>query len=300
MSIPFVHDFDAPYGQCQVISPRVKRVLADNPSPFSYTGTGSFILGTGPFAILDPGPNDPAHIAAIINALDDGECSAILVTHTHLDHSPAAKPLADKLNVPIYAFGPHGMGKQRALEGEDVEAGADNDFTPTDILKDGDQLCFGDATLTAIHTPGHTSNHVCFHLEEENTCFTGDHIMGWSTTIISPPDGDMADYMASLKKVRDLNPALLRPIHGPAIENPVAFINALIEHREVREEKIYQAVVDGCHTIEQIVPRVYHDIDTSLYPAAARSTLAHIIHLIDQNKIITKDDIGLQAHYIKT
>lgn len=298
MAIPFIHDFQAPYGLAQEISPLVRRVLAQNPSPFTYTGTGSFIIGRDIVAIIDPGPSDDAHIDALLKAIDGEELAAILVTHTHLDHSPAATVLHQKTGAPIYAFGPHGIGQQRALEGEDVEAGADKDFQPTNQLKDGDSLMIGDLELTAIHTPGHTSNHLCFYLPAENTLFTGDHIMGWSTTIISPPDGDMAAYLTSLEKLKQLGVACLRPIHGPAIESPNAFIDALIQHRHEREAKIYTAIKAGHKKVWDILPIVYHDIDENLYPAAARSTLSHILHLIDQEKVVAQGDISLETTYI--
>lgn len=297
MDIPYLIDFEPNTGSAQAVSPLIQRVVAPNAGPFTAWGTGSYIVGRDTVAVIDPGPARDDHLAALTVALEGRTVSHILVTHTHLDHSPLASILAAQTGAPVLAYGPHGAGREAGLAGEQVEAGADMDFTPDIRLADG-ELVEGDGwTLEAIHTPGHTSNHLCFALREEQALFTGDHIMGWSTTIISPPDGDMAQYMASLDKVKARGEKRLIPCHGPVIDDPEAFIAALIAHRQAREAKILAAVRDGMEAVEPIVARVYTDVAQDLHAAAARSTLAHLIHLVDQGLVVANDGLGLDALY---
>lgn len=297
MDIPYLIDFEPNTGNAQAVSPLIQRVVAPNAGPFTAWGTGSYIVGADTVAVIDPGPLRDDHLAALTTALEGKTVSHILVTHTHLDHSPLAGILAEQTGAPVLAFGPHGSGREAGLAGEQVEAGADMDFAPDIRLADG-ELVEGDGwTIEAVHTPGHTSNHLCFALREEQALFTGDHIMGWSTTIISPPDGDMARYMASLDKVLARGEKRLIPCHGPVIDDPEAFIGALINHRQAREAKILTAVRDGIKAVEPIVASVYTDVAKELHPAAARSTLAHLIHLIDQGLVEANGDAGLDSHY---
>jgi glyoxylase-like metal-dependent hydrolase (beta-lactamase superfamily II) len=297
MAIPYLIDFEPQHGSAQIVSPLVRRVVAPNQGPFTAWGTGSYIIGADSVAVIDPGPERDDHLAALIAALTGKTVSHILVTHTHLDHSPLARALADETGAPVLAFGPHGSGREAGLAGEPVEAGADLDFAPDHRLADG-ELVEGDGwTIEAVHTPGHTSNHLCFALREEQALFTGDHIMGWSTSIISPPDGDMAKYMASLDKLLARGEKRLIPCHGPVIEDPQTFIRALIAHRQAREAKILAALQDGVAAVEAIVARVYTDVAAELHPAAARSTLAHLIHLIDQGLVCADGENGLSALY---
>lgn len=297
MDIPYLIDFEPDYGAVQTVSPLVQRVVAPNAGPFTAWGTGSFIVGTDRVAVIDPGPLRDDHLAALTAALEGRTVSHILVTHTHLDHSPLARRLAEQTGAPVLAFGPHGSGREAGLAGEQVEAGADMDFAPDIRLADG-ALVEGEGwSIEAVHTPGHTSNHLCFALREEQALFTGDHVMGWSTTIISPPDGDMAAYMISLEKLLARGDKRLIPCHGPVIEDPAPFLRALIAHRKAREAKILQAVQDGIEAVDAIVARVYTDVAKALHPAAARSTLAHLIHLIDQGLVATDSDAGLDSRY---
>ena len=231
--IPFVRDLEVTYGRVERISPLIRRVVARNPSPFTYTGTGTYIVGHGEVAVIDPGPLQDDHVAALLAALAGERVSHILVTHTHSDHSPAATPLKDATGAPTYGFGPHGSG--RPDPDVRVEEYGDRAFRPDHQLRDGAAIMGEGWRLEALHTPGHTSNHLCFALAQERALFSGDHVMGWSTSVISPPDGDMQAYMRSLKRLLERDDAIYRPTHGPPITEPRRHVEALIAHREKRE-----------------------------------------------------------------
>lgn len=283
MAIPFVRDFDFEYGKLTQLSPLIQRVIADNPGPFTYTGTGVYIIGTDEVAIIDPGPLTPAHIKAVDKALEGRRLTHVFVTHHHIDHSPMALPLAQKHGCKVY-----GYGRQIQLpDGGDVrlEAGDDLNFKPDIEINDGDIFKGKDWTLEAIHTPGHTSNHMCYALHEENTLFSGDHIMGWSTSVVSPPDGSMGDYLASLKRVKVRHFSCIRPTHGPAIKEVDSFIQAYIDHRHHRDRQIMDALATGLTNIKDIVKHIYTDVDPRLHPAAAHSVLAHIIHMYETDRV---------------
>ncbi len=294
MAIPFNRDFDVPYGANIQVSPLIHRVLAPNPGPFTFKGTGVYIVGHDDVAVIDPGPDLPDHVEALKRALDGKRVSHILVTHTHSDHSPAAKPLKEWSGAKTYAFGPHGSGK--AEDGVKVEEGGDMGFMPDVRVRDGDTIEGTHFTIDCVYTPGHTSNHMCFALRDEEALFTGDHVMGWSTTVVTPPDGDMAAYMASLKKLRARNDAVLWPTHGDAIRDPKPFLDAYIEHRLAREAQILDALGHGVDSIPEIVARLYIDVDKRLHPAAARSVLAHLIQLTDEGRVIASGN-GAAARY---
>lgn len=282
----FKQDFSANYGAAEKMSDRITRVLCENPSPYTYTGTGTYIVGAGDtVAVIDPGPRMQTHLHSLMRVLDGKSVSHILVTHTHADHSPLAKPLADETGAKIYAFGPHGTGRKGGLVGEDVEAGADKSFVPDVKIEDGDSFTGPNWTLRAIHTPGHTANHLCFQLVEEDTVFVGDHVMAWATTVISPPDGDMTDYLASLRKLSALEASKLVPTHGPWIDEPAPFIRGIITHRKMREGQISGLLKDAPATIESLVKRMYKDVDPRLHPAAARSVFAHILSMVDDGRL---------------
>jgi glyoxylase-like metal-dependent hydrolase (beta-lactamase superfamily II) len=279
-AIPFRRDLDFAYGVCATLSPLIRRVIANNPGPFTFRGTGTYIIGRGEVAVIDAGPDLGSHVDALLSALQGETVSHLLVTHTHRDHSPATRYLKEACGAKSYGFGPHGRGES----GDDVEEGADNDFTPDVTLRDGDVIKGAGWTLEAIHTPGHTSNHLCYALAEESALFSGDHVMGWSTTVVSPPDGDMADYMASLARLGARPETTFWPTHGRSIEEPAEFVAALIAHREAREEQILKCLEDGVGNIPDMVRRMYADVDPVLYGAAGRSVLAHLIHMVDTNR----------------
>ncbi len=294
----FEQDFTARYREAEKMSALVTRVLCENPSPYTYTGTGTYIIGSSTdAAIIDPGPAMISHGEALLEALGGRHLRYILVTHTHIDHSPLAAWLKRQTGAAVYGYGEHGAGRRGGLAGEEVEAGADKSFVPDIQLKDGDTLAGDGWTIRAIHTPGHTANHLCFLLEEENILFVGDHIMGWATTVISPPDGDMQDYITSLRKVAALEPRLLAPTHGPWVNKPKPFIRGIITHRKMREGQILRHLADGPQLIEQLVARMYKDVDKRLHPAAARSVLAHMIAMVDGKKVACDGDPTLSATY---
>lgn len=281
--IPFVREIDFKHGAVQQVAPGIRRVIAANPGPFTYTGTGTYIIGEGEVAVIDPGPDMPAHIDALGEALKGESVSHILITHTHIDHSPAAAPLKETTGAQTYGYGPHG-GDAR---GDKVEEGGDWDFEPDHRLGHGD-IVEGDGwSFEAVHTPGHTSNHLCFAYREEKALFTGDHVMGWSTSVISPPDGNMSDYMASLRLLLERDDAVYWPTHGAPIPDPKPFVRAFIEHREAREEQIMACLNSDARYIPAMVKIMYADIDEGLHPAAANSVLAHLEHMIDTGRVVS-------------
>ncbi len=295
MSIPFVKQFDFTYGQCQQLSPLVQRVTANNPGPFTYTGTGVFIIGDKEVAVIDPGPDLTEHRAALDAALAGRQVTHVLMTHHHIDHSPLAVPLARDHGCEIYGYGL----QMREPEGGEVrlEAGDDLTFKPDVEIRDGDVVTGAGWTIDVIHTPGHTSNHMCYALREENTLFSGDHIMGWSTSVVSPPDGHMGDYLESLRKVQQRHFDKVRPTHGPVIEDVDTFIDAYIDHRLTREVQILAAIEAGHTIIMNMVKHIYTDIDKRLYPAAAHSVLAHLIHMRETGRVSAQGKDGLQTEY---
>ncbi|WP_017930092.1 MBL fold metallo-hydrolase [Robiginitomaculum antarcticum] len=293
--INFIKSFDFEYGKPAQLSPLVRRVVADNPGPFTYTGTGVYIVGTDEVCVIDPGPTSPAHMAAIDAALEGCTVSHVLVTHHHIDHSPLAAPLAKKHGCKVYGYGLQSPSPQDGKTR--FEAGDDLSFKPDIQLADGDLIKGRDWTIEALHTPGHTSNHMCYALNEENLLFSGDHIMGWSTTVISPPDGDMADYLRSLERVLERNFDIIWPTHGPAIRDVQTFVQSYIDHRHTREAQILDSLSRGRSQIMDIVPELYAYIDKRLYPAAAHSVLAHLIHLVETGRARCDDAAGLHSNY---
>lgn len=295
MAIPFVRTYDFEYGVAAQLSPLVQRVIANNPGPFTYTGTGVFIIGTDSVCVIDPGPTTPDHIAALDKALEGRTVSHIVVTHHHVDHSPLAKPLAEQHGCQVYGYGLQPTPPQ---DGEvRLEAGDDLAFKPDVEIRNGHVINGDGWTLEAIHTPGHTSNHLCYALKEENTLFSGDHIMGWSTSVVSPPDGHMGDYLKSLQTVLGRNFETIRPTHGPAITDVQNFVQAYIDHRLARENQILGALDTGLHNIGEIVALLYKDVDKRLHPAAAHSVLSHLIHLRETGRVTADGKDNLRQIY---
>ena len=262
-------------GLVEQVHPLVRRVLAGNPSPFTFTGTQTYIVGSGEVAVIDPGPDLADHVDAILSATSGERIAAILCTHTHRDHSPASRLLAAATGAPM-------IGCPRlALEddGSRADASFDFDYVPDQVLEHGDSIAGEGWTLRAVATPGHTSNHLCFALDEEKTLFTGDHVMGWSTTVVSPPDGDMTLYMRSLKDLLERDDRLYLPAHGPPVEKTHAHVRALLAHRRMREKQILAELGKGHDQIVRMVETMYRDVDPRLHPAAGRSVLAHLVDL---------------------
>ncbi len=276
------HPDSAAWGQLMPRSPGVRRLLARNPSPFTYTGTGTFVVGHGTVAVIDPGPADFPHVKALIEGLAGETVSHILVTHTHMDHSPSAPALQAATGAPIIGCAPLMLSD----DGPRADAGFDPLYAPDRVLADGEAVSGPGWTLTAVATPGHTSNHLCFAFAEEKALFTGDHVMGWSTTVVAPPDGNMADYMASLRKLLDRDDAVYHPTHGEAITDPQRFVRGLITHRKQRENQILKHLAVGPHSIPAMVAQMYAGIDTRLHGAAGRSVLAHLLDLQARGRVL--------------
>ena len=275
---------ELPTGKVEQVASGVRRLLAGNPSPFTYTGTQTYIVGTGEVAVIDPGPDLPNHVAAILAATAGERIAAILCTHTHRDHSPASRPLAAASGAPIIGCAPLAIDD----DGPRADAAFDFDYAPDRVLADGERLGGDGWALRALATPGHTSNHLCFALEGTGDLFTGDHVMGWSTTVVSPPDGDMTLYMASLDLLLDRDDRVYRPAHGPAVDKPHAHVRALIAHRRMREKQILARLREGEGRIERMVETMYRDIDPRLHPAAGRSVLAHLRDL-ERRGLVTSE-----------
>ena len=294
--IPFVTLAEPRYGAAVPVSPLVRRVIAINPSKYTYLGTGTYIVGHGDVAVIDPGPILDEHREALVAALDGARVRAILVTHCHSDHSPLAAWLREETGAPTIAFGPHGSVEvdpdmdpeiNAAIEdGVTLEETTDTDFDPDVRVGDGEVAAMGVGwTMRAVHTPGHTSNHMCYALDEEHALFTGDHVMGWSTTVVSPPDGDMRAYIDSLRKVMARDDATLWPTHGAPVTSPQPFLQAFLEHRLQREAQVMAAVRSGVTDIEAMVKSMYADVREELHRAAARSVLSHLMKLVDDGAV---------------
>lgn len=343
-------EHEVPYGEAQQVSPLVRRITANNPGKFTFRGTGTYIVGHGKVAIIDPGPDDEAHIQSLLQAVRGEEVTHILITHTHIDHSPATRAVKEATGATVYAFGPHpgepeeaassatpsessaipsgrnksseqslqsrgdqseAIGKpgsrndsdQKSTEQEqpgedDSEKSGDLEFSPDETVIHGDVISVGDHasssasdpvanwTFECLHTPGHISNHICFALREEQALFTGDHIMGWSSTVIPPPHGNLADYLASLELLLPRNDKTYWPTHGPPISlNPQTFAAALLQHRHDRTNQILACLTEGPKTIDQLVADIYADKPKELHKPAAQSVKAHLIHLTETAQV---------------
>lgn len=300
--IPYVREFDFAWGRRDQVSPLIQRVIAENPGPFTFTGTGTYIIGRdapgAAVAVIDPGPPDDRHLDALIRAVDGRRVSHILVTHTHRDHSPLARPFARAVgDPPILAARP----PERTIHASgDSEEGDDDAFTPDIELSDGQTITGDGWTLEVLATPGHASNHLAFALIEENALFCGDHVMGWSTTVVAPPDGNMGDYLASLDRVIAREFSTLFPTHGAPITDPAPFLAAYRAHRRERERQILDRLVAGDRTIAAMVPVLYSAVDRRLWPAASLSVLAHLIKLVDDGRVSADPGATLDAIYAPT
>ncbi len=299
MAIPFVRTFDFEYGVPTQVSPLVQRVIADNPGPFTYTGTGVYIIGHpdagSDVCVIDPGPTTPNHIEALDQALKGRRVTHVLVTHHHADHSPLAKPLAEKHGCLVY--GHSVQPTETDSGGIKLDAGDDLTFKPDVEIRDGHLIEGQGWTVETLHTPGHTSNHLCFALREENTLFSGDHIMGWATSVVIAPDGHMGDYLNSLNRVLDRSFDIIRPTHGPEIRDANTFVQAYIDHRLTREAQVLEAVNSGLDNIGDIVAALYQHVDKRLHPAAAYSVLSHMIHLRETDRVRADGPDGLRQSY---
>ena len=280
---------DAPYARLEQLEPGIARVLAHNPSAFTYCGTQTYLIGAREVAVIDPGPALREHVDALVEAIAGRPVVAIMCTHTHRDHSPAARPLAERTGAPIVGCAP------LALEsvGPRADAAFDGDYVPDRVLGDGDAIQVNGDAVTAVATPGHTSNHLCFAYR--GALFSGDHVMGWSTTVVVPPDGEMADYMASLDKLRQRSERIYYPAHGPAVTNPGQYVRHLMGHRMQREKQILRLVGEQPRAVPAIVGEAYPGLDPRLVAAAGGSVLAHLVDLERRGLVERREDIWTAA-----
>ena len=278
-------------GRPIALEPLVTRILAPNPSPYTYTGTQTHIVGTTDLAIIDPGPDDPAHLAALTAVIAGRPVRAIVITHHHRDHSPGSRSLAALTGAPIVGAAPFALHDD--VTGTD--AAFDQDYAPELVLEDGQGIAGDGWTLTALATPGHTSNHLAFALPQTKAMFTGDHVMGWSTTVVSPPDGDMAAYMSSLERMTDRDDRVYYPGHGDLIDRPQRLVRGLLGHRRQREGQIMRLIGEGPLTIPAMVARMYVGLDPRLLPGAERSVLAHLHDLRARGRVAAEGETWLIA-----
>jgi glyoxylase-like metal-dependent hydrolase (beta-lactamase superfamily II) len=286
--IPFEKRFDLAPGRVDEVMPGVRRILCNNPGPFTFKGTVSYIVGRGRVAIIDPGPLDGPHIAALIDAVRGETVTHIFVTHTHRDHSPAAARIKAATGAPVLAEGPHRPARPLNVgEAPRLDASNDTDFAPDRVLADGEAVSGDGWTLEAVTTPGHTANHMAFALKEKNVLFSGDHVMAWSTPVVAPPDGAMSDYMASLEKLARRSETVYFPGHGGAVRNAPRFVAAYILHRKAREAAILHRLAKGEADIPSIVSAIYAGLDPRLTRAAGLSVLAHLEDLTARGLVST-------------
>jgi glyoxylase-like metal-dependent hydrolase (beta-lactamase superfamily II) len=296
--IPFDKSFSLAPDQVTELAPGVRAIVADNPGPFTFKGTISYIVGRDQVAIIDPGPDDPAHVAALLDAVRGETVSHIFVTHTHRDHSPAAAKIKAATGAPVLAQGPHRLARPlHTGEMRRLDASADLDFRPDIALADGEVVTGRGWTLQAVATPGHTANHMAFAFKEADLLFAGDHVMAWSTTIVAPPDGAMTDYMASLHKLARRGEALYLPGHGAPVRDAPRYVQYLIRHRQAREASILHRLGKGEADIPTIVRAVYIGLDPRLVGAAALSVLAHLEELVARGAVMTDGPPSIAGTY---
>jgi len=296
--IPFDKDLALAPDTVDEPMPGIRRVMANNPGPFTFKGTVSYIIGRGNVAIVDPGPDDEAHIGALLDAVKNETVTHIFVTHTHRDHSPAVPAIKAVTGATVYAEGPHRAARPLHIgELNPLDASADRDFRPDIALKDGETVAGDGWTIEAVTTPGHTANHMSYALKEKNTLFAGDHIMAWATSIVAPPDGAMNDYMMSLAKLAKRPETIYFPGHGPAITEASRFVNYYILHRKAREASILHRLSKGATDIPTIVRAIYIGIDPRLTGAAGLSVLAHLEDLVARGEVETDGEPAIDGVY---
>jgi glyoxylase-like metal-dependent hydrolase (beta-lactamase superfamily II) len=296
--IPFDKSFDLPPGKVEEVVPGVRRLLANNPSPFTFRGTVSYIVGHGQVAVIDPGPLDEAHIAALLDAVRGETVTHIFVTHTHRDHSPAVPRIKAATGALVLAEGPHRAARPLHVgEAPRLDASTDIEFSPDRALADGEIVRGSGWTIEAVATPGHTANHMAFAFKEANVLFSGDHVMAWSTPIVAPPDGAMSDYMASLDKLALRSEPIYLPGHGGAVREAPRFVRTYIRHRQAREASILRRLGKGEADIPAIVRAIYIGLDARLIKAAGLSVLAHLEDLVTRGLVVTDGEPALDRRY---
>jgi glyoxylase-like metal-dependent hydrolase (beta-lactamase superfamily II) len=285
-------------GRAAEVAPGVRAVVANNPGPFTFKGTVSYIIGRGKVAFLDPGPDDDAHIAALLDAVRGETVAGIFVTHTHRDHSPAVPKIKTATGATVYAEGPHRPARPLYIgETNRLDASADLDFRPDIALADGDVVTGDDWTVEALTTPGHTANHMAYAFKEADLIFSGDHVMAWSTSIVAPPDGAMSDYMASLEKLARRSEPVYLPGHGGPVREAPRFVQSYIRHRQAREASILRRLSKSAADIPTLVRAIYIGIDSRLVGAAALSVLAHLEDLVARGIVATEGTPSIGGTY---
>ena len=282
--LAFNRSQDVDYGVAQEVAPGVRRIVANNPGPYTFLGTNSYVVGSGEVAVIDPGPAEPSHLEAIAAAIKGERLTHILITHSHRDHCDGARGLQALAGGKIAAFGPTGTARGAGAPGLSYDF-VDPDFVPDRKLADGDSVRGKDFALDVLHMPGHAPDHLCFALVGKRTMFTGDHVMGWNTTVIAPPEGDLAQFLASLERLMQRHDKMFLPAHGGRIQTPQRVVKAYIMHRKWREQTILACLEDGICTVPRIVARLYGTLDAGLKEAAALSVLAHLEYLIDRDLV---------------
>ncbi|MGB8156001.1 MAG: MBL fold metallo-hydrolase [Pseudolabrys sp.] len=296
--IPFDKNLDLAPDVVDEPTPGVRRIMANNPGPFTFKGTVSYIIGRGQVAIVDPGPDDPVHIGALLDAVRNETVTHIFVTHTHRDHSPAVPAIKKATGASVYAEGPHRAARPLHIgEHNPLDASADRDFRPDVALRDGEVVSGDDWAIEAVTTPGHTANHMAYALKGKSTLFAGDHVMGWATSIVAPPDGAMSDYMHSLAKLVRRSETVYLPGHGPVIADAPRFVNYYILHRKAREDSILHRLSKGATDIPTIVRAIYIGIDPRLTGAAGLSVLAHLEDLVARGVVETDGQPAINGIY---
>ena len=296
--IVFDKTFDLGPGQVEEVAPGVRRLLCDNPSPFTFKGTVSYIVGRGEVAIIDPGPDDPRHIAALLDAVRNESVTHVFVTHTHVDHSPGAACVKEATGAITLAEGPHRAARPLHIgEAKRLEASADSDFRPDHALADGEIVAGKDFAIEAVATPGHTANHMAFALRGTDLLFSGDHVMAWNTSIIAPPDGAMSDYMNSLDKLLRRSERVFLPGHGGMVREAPSFVRQYIAHRHAREAAILARLRDGEVDIPELVRAIYVGLDPRLVSAAGLSVLAHLEDLVARGLVATDGPPAIASVY---
>ncbi|MCB1452528.1 MAG: MBL fold metallo-hydrolase [Rhizobiaceae bacterium] len=298
MPLTFDTAFTPAYGEAVPVAKDVLRLTVNNPGPFTFYGTNSYVVGRDTLAVIDPGPDDDAQLNALVKAIAGRPVSHIFVTHTHRDHSPLTPRLKELTGATIVAEGGHRAARPlRIGEVNPLDASADTDFSPDIVIRDNEAVAGDGWSLRAIYTPGHTANHAAFALEGTGVLFSGDHVMAWSTSIVAPPDGSMRDYMNSLDRLLERDDTLYLSGHGAALENPTPFVAGLRDHRIGREKAILQRLEAGDRTIQDIVRAVYKDTDPRLHGAAGLSVLAHVEDLVGRGLVAAEGDVALDGFY---
>jgi glyoxylase-like metal-dependent hydrolase (beta-lactamase superfamily II) len=296
--IPFDKTLDLAPGTVEEVAPGVRRLLANNPGPFTFKGTLSYIVGRGRVAVIDPGPLDEAHVAALLDALRGETVTHVFVTHTHRDHSPAAARIKAATGAVVLAQGPHRPARALHVgEAPRLEASNDTEFKPDRTLADGEVVAGAGWTVEAVATPGHTANHMAFAFKEANLLFSGDHVMAWSTPVVAPPDGSMRDYMASLQKLQRRAEPIYLPGHGGIVRDAPRFVAHYIRHRQQREAAILRQLAGGEADIPNLVRAIYVGLDPRLVPAAGRSVLAHLEDLVARGRVATEGEPSIDSRY---